>query len=105
MRGVRRHMYVRRKRFHLLTPPPAFSFRRRAANLLASFQNVPRRLAGLSPLPILSRSSLPLNHAKIVDTLLAVTAKTIFEDGMFNGDPHPGNILMLKVRYARATVR
>lgn len=38
---------------------------------------------------------VPLNMAQIVDDLLAVHGYEIFINGIFNGDPHPGNILYI----------
>jgi len=40
-------------------------------------------------------SELPLNLAEIIEILHHVHAHEIFIDGAFNGDPHPGNILLL----------
>ncbi|CAN8068501.1 unnamed protein product [Agarophyton chilense] len=40
-------------------------------------------------------SEPPLNLARIMEVLLRVHAHEIFEDGAFNGDPHPGNILLM----------
>ncbi|KNC74275.1 hypothetical protein SARC_13173, partial [Sphaeroforma arctica JP610] len=37
----------------------------------------------------------PINLAQILDTVLKVHAHQIFYDGCFNGDPHPGNIMLL----------
>ena len=36
---------------------------------------------------------VPINAAKLVDELLAVTGHEVLIDGCFNADPHPGNIL------------
>ncbi|KAL3782331.1 hypothetical protein ACHAWO_011260 [Cyclotella atomus] len=44
-----------------------------------------------------SEGSLPINHAKLIDDLLFVHGNQILVDGCFNGDPHPGNILLLGV--------
>jgi len=41
-------------------------------------------------------SSLPINVHQVVDRLFEVQAKSIFEDGFFNGDPHAGNVLLLE---------
>lgn len=41
-------------------------------------------------------SHVPLNHAALVDTLFQVHAHEILVDGAFNGDPHPGNILVTR---------
>eukprot|EP01113_Clastostelium_recurvatum_P048791 TRINITY_DN8957_c0_g1_i1.p1 TRINITY_DN8957_c0_g1~~TRINITY_DN8957_c0_g1_i1.p1 ORF type:complete len:614 (-),score=113.51 TRINITY_DN8957_c0_g1_i1:100-1941(-) len=37
----------------------------------------------------------PLNHAFLMDTLLQVHGHQIFVDGVFNADPHPGNIFLM----------
>lgn len=39
-------------------------------------------------------STLPINLGEILDLLNKVHAHEIFVDGAFNGDPHPGNILL-----------
>lgn len=41
------------------------------------------------------KSEAPINLGEVLDTLLRVHAHEIFEDGAFNGDPHPGNILLM----------
>lgn len=41
------------------------------------------------------KSDVPINLGQILDTLLRVHAHEIFTDGAFNGDPHPGNILLM----------
>lgn len=38
---------------------------------------------------------VPLNHARLVDDLLEVHGHEILIDGVFNGDPHPGNVLLV----------
>ena len=38
----------------------------------------------------------PINHAKLINTLVKVHGKQILIDGVFSGDPHPGNIILLK---------
>lgn len=43
------------------------------------------------------RSSLPINHAKMIDDLIYIHGHEVLVDGYFNGDPHPGNILLLGV--------
>ena len=50
------------------------------------------RLAGRAP------SRVPLNHARLVDELLRVHAHEVLVDGAFNGDPHPGNLLVTRPR-------
>lgn len=42
------------------------------------------------------KSTLPLNHAQLVDDLLAIHGHEVLVDGVFNGDCHPGNILLLR---------
>jgi aarF domain-containing kinase len=42
------------------------------------------------------RSELPLNHAKLVDDLFYVHGHEVLVNGVFNGDPHPGNILLCR---------
>jgi len=37
---------------------------------------------------------VPLNHARIVDRVFEVHGHEVLVDGYFNGDPHPGNILV-----------
>eukprot|EP01063_Lacrimia_lanifica_P024760 TRINITY_DN32602_c0_g1_i1.p1 TRINITY_DN32602_c0_g1~~TRINITY_DN32602_c0_g1_i1.p1 ORF type:complete len:592 (+),score=237.86 TRINITY_DN32602_c0_g1_i1:36-1811(+) len=41
-----------------------------------------------------TRPTPVLNVFKIVETLFAVHAQQVFEDGVFNSDPHAGNILV-----------
>eukprot|EP01134_Creolimax_fragrantissima_P005648 CFRG5648T1 len=40
-------------------------------------------------------STRPINLAQVLDTVLKVHAHQMFIDGVFNGDPHPGNIMLL----------
>jgi aarF domain-containing kinase len=40
-------------------------------------------------------SERPVNLAHIMEVLLRVHAHEIFIDGVFNGDPHPGNVLLM----------
>lgn len=39
---------------------------------------------------------LPINQARMVDRLLEVHGHEIFVDGAFNGDPHPGNFMLVQ---------
>jgi aarF domain-containing kinase len=39
-------------------------------------------------------SHVPLNHAHLMDELLRVHGHEVLVDGAFNGDPHPGNVLV-----------
>ncbi|KAJ3060930.1 hypothetical protein HDU99_005727 [Rhizoclosmatium hyalinum] len=42
------------------------------------------------------KSFIPLNTARIMDTLLSVHGHQLFVDGFMNADPHPGNFLLLE---------
>lgn len=42
------------------------------------------------------KSPLPPDLGEILDLLCRIQASQLFEDGFFNGDAHPGNILKLK---------
>ena len=46
--------------------------------------------------PTERKSDLPINHAKMVDDILLIHGHEILVDGYFNGDPHPGNLLLLR---------
>eukprot|EP00959_Pyramimonas_sp_CCMP1952_P326512 6834711-Pyramimonas_sp.AAC.1 len=41
------------------------------------------------------QTARPINLGKILELLMEVHAHEIFNDGIFNGDPHPGNILLM----------
>lgn len=58
-------------------------------------RNVFAALRGREVLP-LRRTRLPVDADDILALLAAVHARNIFVDGMYNGDSHPGNILLLK---------
>lgn len=45
---------------------------------------------------IVDKSTLPVNHAQMVDDLLLIHGHEALVDGFLNGDPHPGNILLLR---------
>jgi len=49
-----------------------------------------RRATGRRPLHV------PLNHAALLDELLRVHGHEVLVDGAFNGDPHPGNLLVTR---------
>ncbi|KAJ1427475.1 ABC1 family-domain-containing protein [Ochromonadaceae sp. CCMP2298] len=49
-------------------------------------------LLGWAPL---KRTSLPMELGSVLELLCQVHGNEIFEHGTFNGDPHPGNILLL----------
>src|SRR5512133_984229 len=38
----------------------------------------------------------PENMPRLINTLVQLTLQTIFEEGLFHADPHPGNVLVLK---------
>eukprot|EP00970_Alexandrium_tamarense_P004410 scaffold749_cov193-Alexandrium_tamarense.AAC.10 len=72
--------------------------KRRVTNLYAALYNGSVGwLPGVQKKEYESKSSLPMNHAKLVDELLYIHGNQILVDGCFNGDPHPGNILLLGV--------
>jgi len=74
------------------------NLKRKAQNLSAALWNVSVGwLPGVTKKEYESKSSLPINHAKLIDDLLYVHGNQILVDGCFNGDPHPGNILLLGV--------
>ena len=41
------------------------------------------------------RSERPINLGALLELLMKVHADEIFVGGVFNGDPHPGNILLM----------
>ena len=51
-------------------------------------------LWGKGGLPYDSKTELPLNHAKLVDDLIHIHGHEVLVDGFFNGDCHPGNVLL-----------
>lgn len=66
-------------------------------------KNVYIYLYNHSLVPILKRTPMEyieervvINPHEIIDLLNQVHAHEIFIDGIFNGDPHPGNIFLLK---------
>ena len=50
-------------------------------------------------------SHVPLNHAHLMDELLRVHGHEVLVDGAFNGDPHPGNVLVSRPRGSAAPPR
>eukprot|EP01113_Clastostelium_recurvatum_P045809 TRINITY_DN7932_c0_g1_i1.p1 TRINITY_DN7932_c0_g1~~TRINITY_DN7932_c0_g1_i1.p1 ORF type:complete len:573 (+),score=140.36 TRINITY_DN7932_c0_g1_i1:36-1754(+) len=54
-----------------------------------------RPLVGAPRHPYYAPLTKPINHVKLMDTLMRVHGHELFIDGVFNGDPHPGNILLL----------
>lgn len=53
-------------------------------------------LPGVAKKEIEQKSTLPINHAKMIDDILLIHGHEILVDGFFSGDPHPGNILLLR---------
>lgn len=53
-------------------------------------------LPSVPPKQIEKKSDLPINHAKMIDDILLIHGHEILVDGYFNGDPHPGNLLLLR---------
>jgi aarF domain-containing kinase len=72
----------------LRSGPTAASMEQTLAAL--GWRNALARLWGGAP------TWLPLNHAAVIDELLAVHGHEILVDGCFNGDPHPGNLLAVR---------
>jgi aarF domain-containing kinase len=71
--------------------------KRKVTNLLRRGYNwTVGLLPGTFPKTINDRASLPINHAKMIDDLLHIHGHEVLIDGFFNGDPHPGNILLLR---------
>mmetsp|Transcript_12349 Transcript_12349/g.18653 ORF Transcript_12349/g.18653 Transcript_12349/m.18653 type:complete len:579 (+) Transcript_12349:44-1780(+) len=72
--------------------------KRRAVNAYAALYNYSvGLLPGTKRKEYQGKSSLPINHAKLIDDLLHIHGHQVLVDGVFNGDPHPGNILLLGV--------
>jgi len=76
------------------------NFQRHQQNAKAAlFNNTIGWVPGIKPMDYVSKSTLPINHAKLVDTLIHIHGHQVLVDGYFNGDPHPGNILLLNNNY------
>ena len=76
--------------------------KRRASNAYAALYNYSVGLIpGKKSKEYQDKSSLPINHAKLIDDLLHIHGHQVLVDGVFNGDPHPGNILLLGVEEGR----
>jgi len=70
---------------------------RRLSNLFKSSYNwTVGLLPGMKKKNIQDKSTLPINHAQMIDDLLRIHGHEVLVDGMFNGDPHPGNIMLLR---------
>ena len=71
--------------------------KRRAQNLFRHLHNLSVGLfPGAKKKEIEKKSILPINHAMMIDDILHIHGHEILVDGYFNGDPHPGNILLLR---------
>ncbi|KAL3816331.1 hypothetical protein ACHAXA_011431 [Cyclostephanos tholiformis] len=76
--------------------------KRRLSNAYSAVYNLSVGwLPGVTKREYEGKSSLPINHAKLIDDLLYIHGHQILVDGCFNGDPHPGNILLLGVEEGR----
>lgn len=53
-------------------------------------------IPGIKKTSVVDKSSLPINHAQMIDDLMYIHGHEVLVDGMFNGDPHPGNIMLLR---------
>jgi aarF domain-containing kinase len=74
----------------------AMDGKRRASNLFAIIHNFTYGiLPGVQRKSYLTTDILPINHAKLIDDLVLLHGHEVLVDGYFNGDPHPGNILLL----------
>ena len=83
-------------RGHLRCGPDA-----RTMDAVISFRRWRNALAWpLAWLGVVPPAHVPLNHARLVDDLLAIHGHEILVDGAFNGDPHPGNLLLSDRRLA-----
>lgn len=75
------------KRGELRCGPSASEMRKWESQV--RWRNFFSSLVGIAPLHV------PLNHAELMDELLRVHGHEILIDGAFNGDPHPGNVLVV----------
>ena len=69
---------------------------RRLQNLYAALYNFSWGYLSGSPRAFHDKTELPLNHAEMIDDLFRVHGHQVLVDGIFNGDPHPGNILLCR---------
>lgn len=70
--------------------------KRRANNMSAALHNYTVGwLPGFEKKAYKNKRMLPINHAKLIDDLIMIHGHEVLVDGYFNGDCHPGNILML----------
>lgn len=50
----------------------------------------------ITKIPYHTQKEIPLNHAKLVDDLIHIHGHEVLIDGIFNSDPHPGNIYLCR---------
>ena len=67
---------------------------RRLHNAWSRIHNMTLGLIGAKKRVYNDKSTLPLNHAKLLDELIYIHGHEVLVDGRFNADPHPGNILL-----------
>jgi aarF domain-containing kinase len=70
--------------------------KRRIHNLWAALYNATAGLVGASKHTYKDKSELPINHAKLIDDLFYIHGHEVLVDGVYNADPHPGNILICR---------
>jgi aarF domain-containing kinase len=69
--------------------------KRRADNIATMIHNIAFGwIPGQKRKTYKSKRILPLNQAKLIDDLIYIHGHEVLVDGYFNGDVHPGNILM-----------
>lgn len=66
------------------------------AKTMESFINYRRWSNFFRRLAFQPTEHIPLNHAQLIDELFRIHGHEIFVDGYFNGDPHPGNLLVVR---------
>jgi len=72
--------------------------KKRAENLAVCLHNCTVGwLPGYKKKDYNNKRVLPINQAKLIDDLIMIHGHEVLVDGYFNGDCHPGNILMLGV--------
>merc|ERR1712139_546396 len=57
-----------------------------------AISNMARRVSGYEVV----KSTIPLNGPRIIRTLCEVHAHQLFVDGIYNSDPHAGNVLVME---------
>ena len=72
----------------------AYEFKVRTSNVLRSAFNWTLGWLPLVPSLAYASAEVPVSLPRMMKMVLEVHAHEIFVDGAFNGDPHPGNILL-----------